>query len=143
MAQIRRIRKVLAEMDRQKKSAEKFFAPIKEFCDTLNEFFRYSHKEISIDSVGKIKINQQGKNVELINLSSGEKQLLILLSHARFASTRKNAFIVDEPEISLHMRWQEMLVDSLLSESKGNQFIFATHSPEIVGYHVENCINLG
>lgn len=143
MAQIRRIQKVLAEMDRQKKSAEKFFAPIKEFCDTLNEFFRHSHKEISIDSVGKIKITQQGKNVELMNLSSGEKQLLILLSHARFASTRKNAFIVDEPEISLHMRWQEMLVDSLLNESKDNQFIFATHSPEIVGYHVENCINLG
>ncbi|MDH0133549.1 ATP-binding protein [Pseudomonas asiatica] len=143
MAQIRRIQHVLAEMDRQKKSAEKFFAPIKEFCETLNEFFRHSHKELSIDSVGKIKVSQQGKNVELMNLSSGEKQLLILLSHARFASTRKNAFIVDEPEISLHMRWQEMLVDSLLSESKGNQFIFATHSPEIVGYHVENCINLG
>lgn len=143
MAQIRRIQKVLAEMDRQKKSAEKFFAPIKEFCDTLNEFFRHSRKEVAIDSVGKIKITQQGKSVDLINLSSGEKQLLILLSHARFASTRKNAFIVDEPEISLHMRWQEMLVDSLLSESKGNQFIFATHSPEIVGYHVENCINLG
>lgn len=143
MAQIRRIQNVLAEMDRQKKSAEKFFAPIKEFCDTLNEFFRHSRKEVTIDSVGKIKITQQGKNVELINLSSGEKQLLILLSHARFASTRKNAFIVDEPEISLHMRWQEMLVDSLLSESKGNQFIFATHSPEIVGFHVENCINLG
>ncbi|MGY2957573.1 putative ATP-binding protein involved in virulence [Pseudomonas sp. TE6349] len=143
MAQIRRIQKVLAEMDRQKKSAERFFAPIKEFSDTINEFFRYSHKELSVDSVGKIKITQQGKNVELNNLSSGEKQLLILMSHARFASTKKNAFIIDEPEISLHMRWQEMLVDALLSEGKTNQFIFATHSPEIVGYHVDECIRLG
>jgi predicted ATPase len=143
MAQIRRIQKVLAEMDRQKKSAEKFYAPIKEFCDTINEFFKHSRKELTVDSVGKIKVTQQGNPVELNYLSSGEKQLLILLAHARFGSTKKSAFIVDEPEVSLHMRWQEMLVDSLLKEGKTNQFIFATHSPEIVGYHVNNCIRLG
>lgn len=143
MAQIRRIQKVLAEMDRQKKSAERFYAPIKEFCDTLNEFFVHSRKELSVDSVGKIKIAQNGKPVDLVNLSSGEKQLLILLAHARFGSTKRSAFIVDEPEISLHMRWQEMLVDALLRGGKSNQFIFATHSPEIVGYHTDNVIRLG
>lgn len=143
MAQIRRIQKVLAEMDRQKKSAEKFYAPIKEFCETINEFFVHSRKELSVDSVGKIKISQNGKPVDLAYLSSGEKQLLILLAHARFGSSKRSAFIVDEPEISLHMRWQEMLVDALLRGGKNNQFIFATHSPEIVGYHVDNVLRLG
>lgn len=143
MAQIRRIQKVLEEMDRQKKSAEKFYAPIKEFCDTINDFFRHSRKELVVDAVGKIKITQNSSPVELSLLSSGEKQLLILMAHARFGSSKKSAFIVDEPEVSLHMRWQEMLVDALLKEGKNNQFIFATHSPEIVGYRTENCIRLG
>ncbi|MEI7052459.1 AAA family ATPase [Pseudomonas koreensis] len=143
MAQILRIQKVLAEMDRQKKSAEKFYAPIKEFCDTINEFFRHSRKELLVDSLGKIKITQNGSPVELEFLSSGEKQLLILIAHARFGSSKRSAFVVDEPEISLHMRWQEMLVDALIKGGKSNQFIFATHSPEIVGYHVDNCIRLG
>lgn len=143
MAQIRRIQKVLAEMDRQKKSAERFYAPIKEFCDTLKEFLKHSRKELNVDAVGKIKITQNGKPVDLDFLSSGEKQLIILLAHARFGSTKKSAFIVDEPEISLHMRWQEMLVDALLRGGKNNQFIFATHSPEIVGFHTDNVIRLG
>lgn len=142
MAQIRRIQKVLAEMDRQKKSAEKFYAPIKEFCDTINEFFKHSRKELSVDSLGKIKVTQNSVPVELEFLSSGEKQLLILIAHARFGSSKRSAFVVDEPEVSLHMRWQEMLVDALLKGGKNNQFIFATHSPEIVGYHVDNCIRL-
>ncbi|WP_158248922.1 MULTISPECIES: AAA family ATPase [unclassified Pseudomonas] len=143
MAQIRRIQKVLAEMDRQKRSAERFYAPIKEFCDTINEFFRHSRKELTVDSLGKIKVTQNSTPVELEFLSSGEKQLLILIAHARFGSSKRSAFVVDEPEISLHMRWQEMLVDALLKGGKNNQFIFATHSPEIVGYHVDNCIRLG
>lgn len=100
-------------------------------------------KELTVDSVGKIKIMQGGKYVDLLSLSSGEKQLLILMAHARFGSVKGRTFIVDEPELSLHMRWQEMLVDALIEGNQDNQFIFATHSPEIVGYHVENCISVG
>lgn len=143
MAQIQRIRKILAEMDRQKKFAERFYAPIKEFCETMNSFLRSSRKELTVDSVGKIKILQGGKSVDLLSLSSGEKQLLILMAHARFGSVRGRTFIVDEPELSLHMRWQEMLVDALIAGNQDNQFIFATHSPEIVGYHTDKCISVG
>ncbi len=143
MSQIQRIRKILAEMDRQKRFAEKFYAPIREFCETMNNFLRHSRKELIVDSVGKIKISQGGKYIDLLNLSSGEKQLLILIAHARFGSTKGRTFIVDEPELSLHMRWQEMLVEALLEGNRGNQFIFATHSPEIVGYRTEGCIRVG
>jgi predicted ATPase len=142
MAQIQRMRRILTEMDRQKKAAEKFYAPIKEFCETMNRFFRHSKKEVLVDSVGKIKITQLGEEVELASLSSGEKQLLILIAHSRFGSSKRSTFIVDEPELSLHMRWQEMLVDALLEGGKTNQFIFATHSPEIVGYRTENSIKV-
>jgi len=142
-AQIQRIMKILAEMDRQKKQSEKYFAPIREITDTLNEFFNQSKKTVEVDSVGKIKVSHRGAQIPLEHLSSGEKQLLILLTHAHFSPNRGGVFIVDEPELSLHMRWQEMLVDSLLKSKTNNQFIVATHSPEIVGYRKANCIQLG
>lgn len=141
-AQIQRIHKILEEMDRQKKTAERYYAPIKAITDTMNEFFSHSRKSMEIDSVGRIKISYGGAPIQLENLSSGEKQLLILLTHARFSRNRGGAFIVDEPELSLHMRWQEMLVDSLVDDRTNNQFIFATHSPEIVGYRKKNCIRV-
>ncbi len=142
-AQIQRIMKILAEMDRQKKQSERYFSPIREITDTLNEFFNQSKKTVEVDSVGKIKVSHRGTQIPLEHLSSGEKQLLILLTHAHFSPSRGGVFIVDEPEISLHMRWQEMLVDSLLKSKTNNQFIVATHSPEIVGYRKANCIQLG
>lgn len=142
-AQIQRIHKILAEMDRQKKMAERYYAPIKSVTDALNEFFSQSNKTVEIDSVGRIKVSHAGNPIPLEHLSSGEKQLLILLTHARFSRNRGGAFIVDEPELSLHMRWQEMLVDGLLDGGpSNNQFIFATHSPEIVGYRKHSCIRV-
>lgn len=143
MAQIKRIGIILAEMDRQKKFAERYYAPIKEFCDDINVFLKSSRKELTVDSVGKIKIVQGGRPIDLLSLSSGEKQLLILMAHARFGSGKGRTLIVDEPELSLHLRWQEMLVDALMKSNQDNQFIFATHSPEIVGYQTDYCINLG
>lgn len=143
MAQVQRIRKILTEMDRQKRSAERFYAPIKEFCAIMNSFFQQSRKTLTIDSLGKIKITHGSIDVDLLSLSSGEKQLLILIAHSRFGSFKRNTFIVDEPELSLHMRWQEMLMDALLQDDKDNQYIFATHSPEIVGYRTEKCIHVG
>ena len=142
-AQIQRIIKILAEMDRQKKQSEKYYAPIKEIIDTLNEFFNQSRKTVDVDSVGKIKVSHRGVQIPLEHLSSGEKQLLILLTHAHFSPNRGGVFIVDEPELSLHMRWQEMLVDSLLRSKTNNQFIVATHSPEIVGFRKDNCLQVG
>ncbi|MCO3257271.1 hypothetical protein FA212_20465 [Pseudomonas aeruginosa] len=142
MAQIKRIRAILSEIDRQKRMAERHFAPIKEFLTVVNRFFHQSKKDIVVDAVGKLKIQQGGKSIDLENLSSGEKQLLILLVHSRFGSAKRNSFVVDEPELSLHMRWQEMLVEALCEDNKNNQFIFATHSPEIVGLLKEKCIRI-
>lgn len=143
LAQVQRIRKILAEIDRQKKTAEKFYAPIKEFEDSMNRFLKHSRKDLHIDPLGKIRISQLGNPIDISLLSSGEKQLLILMTHARFGFNKKSTFIVDEPELSLHMRWQEMLIGALLEGNKNNQFIFATHSPEIVGYLTNHCIQVG
>jgi len=62
-------------------------------------------------------------------LSAGEKQMLSFLCYNAFATS--SVIFIDEPEISLHVDWQRILVRILLDQSAGNQFIFSTHSPFI------------
>ncbi|WP_420191663.1 AAA family ATPase, partial [Morganella morganii] len=72
------------------------------------------------------------KSIRIENLSSGERQLLYILS--RVANTKdKQAFLLmDEPEISLHLNWQEKLISSIKKLNKNCQIVIVTHSPAIV-----------
>jgi predicted ATPase len=75
-------------------------------------------------------------------LSSGEKQLLILLSETLLQREQPAVFIADEPELSLHVLWQEKLVGSLRSLNPSAQIIAATHSPDIVGPLADHAIDM-
>lgn len=141
-SQIKRIHKLLEEMERQKLQAERFYAPIENFLESINGFFSDSRKIALVDSIGKLKVTQEGVDLPLSSLSSGEKQLLIMLAHAWFGRGSKGVLIVDEPELSLHLRWQERLIDEI-SKGARCQMIFATHSPEIIGFKKSNCIQVG
>lgn len=84
----------------------------------------------------------QQKYIPLEELSSGEKQLLIILGEALLQQSTPSIYIADEPELSLHVYWQEQLT-SAISQLNGNaQIIFATHSPDIVGVHNEKIIDM-
>ncbi|MCY3739672.1 MAG: AAA family ATPase [Candidatus Poribacteria bacterium] len=66
-------------------------------------------------------------------LSSGEKQMFSFLCYNAFR--QDTAIFIDEPELSLHIDWQRLLLPTLLDQSTGNQFFIATHSPFIfTGY---------
>ena len=66
-------------------------------------------------------------------LSSGEKQMLSFLCYNAFS--KDTTIFIDEPELSLHIDWQRLLLPTLLDQSTGNQFFIATHSPFIfTGY---------
>ena len=72
-------------------------------------------------------------------LSSGEKQLLILLIKVFLA---KNALItLDEPELSLHIKWQQKLLESMHELNPNAQLIVATHSPEIASFDKSEVIS--
>ena len=62
-------------------------------------------------------------------LSAGEKQMLSFLTYGMFA--KDTIIFIDEPELSLHTDWQEILLPTLMEFSNGNQFFVATHSPFI------------
>ena len=59
-------------------------------------------------------------------LSSGEKQMLGFLCYNAFSDN--TAIFIDEPELSLHQDWQDILLPLLLKQETGNQFFVATHS---------------
>jgi predicted ATPase len=70
----------------------------------------------------------------LRELSSGERQIMIVLTFLSFLAGSNSIFVIDEPELSLHIRWQSYLIDSLRNlRPVGCQIIVATHAPEIAG----------
>ena len=77
----------------------------------------------------------EGRRIRgLKELSSGERQIIIVLTYLAFLAGENSIFIVDEPELSLHLRWQGYLVTALNNLRPQNcQIVIATHAPEIVG----------
>ena len=74
-------------------------------------------------------------------LSSGEKQMLSFLCYNAF---NKNTLVfIDEPELSLHVDWQRLLLSTLLEQATNNQFFIATHSPFIYTMYPDKEFMLG
>lgn len=117
------------------------------FIKIANELFY--QKEIIVDSGNRLlvkkldsksnahqnslEIGLHNDNIKMGDLSSGEKQLLIFIIETILKSDDTYIFIADEPELSLHIEWQEKLVGIILQLSPMAQVFFATHSPDIVG----------
>lgn len=146
--QFRKIKELIKEFEDFENKGRKFFEPIKDYLFTLNTFFKDSAKEIYFDkNSSKLKFRILNKNFEIIeenrdidNLSSGEKQILILFTYIKFNNKLGRVFIIDEPELSLHPKWQESFLDSIKVIMPSNtQLLFATHSPAIVGNNKSYC----
>ncbi|MBS7252504.1 AAA family ATPase [Flavobacterium branchiicola] len=102
------------------------------FIDEINNLFQ--RKKVFINERNELLVEtDSGKVFQLSNLSSGEKQLLIILGQSLLQENCSNIYIADEPELSLHVDWQEKLVKNLKNVNPNSQIIFATHSPDIVG----------
>lgn len=141
----RRIHSIVQEWISLNEKKNNINKPKVTFIEELNKLFQ--RKELYINEKNELLVRtQSGKEFNLINLSSGEKQLLIILGESLLQENKSHIYIADEPELSLHVDWQEKLVNSLKGVNPNSQIIFATHSPDIVGrhsnyvLHVENCI---
>lgn len=112
------------------------FETIDRYLSLVNKFLNDSGKELKFDEKGYICAKLDGVDNEraISFFSSGESQIFIILTHLAFNNRIKsnNVFIVDEPEISLHVQWQELLVDSMISTNNSIQYVIATHSPSII-----------
>jgi predicted ATPase len=120
--------------------------PINRFLSLINEFLRQTGKEITVDGNGHLAVSINGvEGAKSISaLSSGERQLLVMLAHLSLNQSLvgSGVFIVDEPEISLHIDWQEKFVDSVREANPKVQLILATHSPAIILDRSDYCRSL-
>jgi len=119
--------------------------------DTLETFSRifsrfYNQKTLTFNVRTGININLRHDSSRLAPdvLSSGEKQLLLLFCNVLLARSRPSVFIIDEPELSLNVKWQRELISSLMSCVKGCdvQFVLATHSLEMISLHKASVVKL-
>ena len=121
------------------------------FFDIINSKTAFSNKGLLINSEGfvyfvpRVKNKNINRKIELQNLSSGEKHDFILFYELIFNSDEKSIFLIDEPEISLHVAWQVEYVKILeeICKMNGIQAIIATHSPDIVNGRDDLLISLG
>ena len=103
----------------------------------------FAIKSMRIDERNRLLVSRaDGKPILIEALSSGEKQLLILLGEAFRQEGQASTYIADEPELSLHVDWQSRLVNNMLVLNPSMQVIFATHSPDIVAGYTDNVIHV-
>lgn len=96
----------------------------------LNKFFAMTNRQLVWrDDSTFMKIGDD--LINWVEFSKGEKTLITLVLIA-YLYQETAAFIFDEPDLSLHMEWQKMLLPTLLRIAPKAQFIISTHSPFMV-----------
>lgn len=134
--------KISTDIEEQKSS---IFKPINTYLDILKKFIK--NKSFKLDTKGSGELLVFNKDSEsnpftIYNLSSGEKQLIILLTETLLQRSTIYIFIADEPELSLHINWQRKIVGAIKTLNSNSQIILATHSPEIAGKWSNKIINM-
>ncbi|PPU26846.1 AAA family ATPase [Xanthomonas arboricola] len=135
----RRTDKVIRlSLDASEKTRE-LYSQIDLFIKIISGFI--VDKKFSI-SAGDIVVQSAGEPLSLDKLSSGEKQLLILLIEAVLQRRHAYVFMADEPELSLHIAWQRKIIPAVKEINPNAQVIVATHSPEIAGRYRNSLIDM-
>ncbi len=101
------------------------------FFDIVDELFRQTRKKIKRDK-NEIMFRQHGETVMPSQLSSGEKQMLIILLTVLVQNRRPCVLFMDEPEVSLHIEWQQRLISLVRELNPQAQIILTTHSPAVI-----------
>ena len=101
------------------------------FCDIVDEMFSVTEKTIIRDS-DTVELLQWDERLDLRLLSSGEKQMLTILMTVLLEDGDHTVLLMDEPEVSLHLEWQQTLIDTIRRLNPNAQIIMSTHSPAII-----------
>ena len=118
-----------------------------EIFEPRNTFLSVIHglmegKKFEINDRNELTVKVNGNPLPLSSLSSGEKQMVIILGEALLQDRSPSIYIADEPELSLHVDWQEALVRNIRLINPEAQILFATHSPDIVGGYSKNLFDV-
>ena len=111
----------------------------KKVFEEINGIFEILELDVKLSEISKdensmpIFTDSGGKKFGINELSSGEKQLFLRTLAIKMLEPENSIIMIDEPELSLHPKWQQKIVDVYKKIGKNNQIILATHSPHILG----------
>ena len=97
----------------------------------VDYLFKDTGKTINRKS-NEIIIEQDGEQLLPYQLSSGEKQMLVILLTVLVQDEQPYALFMDEPEISLHIEWQQQLIKLIRELNPNVQIVLTTHSPAVI-----------
>ena len=106
---------------------------------------RFLCKRVAVSEAGIVVTTSDGQPLDLEMLSSGEQHELVLLYGLLFRVSRDALIMIDEPELSLHVAWQEKFLSDIdgIAKLSGFRVLLATHSPQIIGDRYDLAIELG
>lgn len=113
--------------------ADRIRQRIDSFYQIVDSFFADTEKKVAFNtSTNRLEFaDKGGQTISLEQLSAGEKQLLVILLTVFLQDEEPAVLLMDEPELSLHMAWQERLISAVRSLNPSCQVILTTHSPSI------------
>lgn len=142
----RRVLRLYAQMlERRNDERHRAFAKVRQFENAVNKFLDEKALHISDDRAGLRRHPSSGVYIQtpdartyrLGSLSSGERQVLTMLFSATRMSGATGMFLIDEPELSLHVDWQRIILSELMTQAGGRQIVACTHSPEVGADHMD------
>ena len=115
------------------------------FGEIVNSRFMFKQLVISREYGLKIIDIDTKRKIPLTNLSSGEKEIIVLFYTLLFEIPDGVLLLIDEPEISLHIAWQRLFMKDLkkIVQMKNLRAVIATHSPQIVSGNRDIQVDLG
>jgi predicted ATP-binding protein involved in virulence len=139
------IERIQTLLENFREGQEQSYAAFSLYTNVVNGFISDSNKHIEFSASGRIVLRlPNGDEGDVRQLSSGERQLFVLLTHLAFRNQKagRDILIIDEPELSLHIAWQMQFVEAIQKVSPSTQIILATHSPSIILDRNEKCVSL-
>ena len=111
--------------------AQRLSERMKQFHDIVDKLFEDTKKSI-IRTENEIRFHQMGEVLMPYQLSSGEKQMLVILLTVLVEDQQPYVLFMDEPEVSLHIEWQKQLLSIIMQLNPNVQVILTTHSPAVI-----------
>lgn len=111
--------------------------PIKRYLESVNEFLEGKRVVIADLTTEQNLFEvlaefEDGSRENLRALSSGERHVVSMLyASSPLHIAKTGVVLIDEPELSLHIDWQRLLIKRLVEQLEGRQLVVCTHSPEI------------
>lgn len=141
----RRVLRLYAQMlERRNQERQSTFARVRQFEAAVNKFLDNKSLRVTDERVERSRrisgvfVETEGRKYPLGSLSSGERQVLTMLFSATRMNLGSGAFLIDEPELSLHIDWQRIILSELMTQAGERQIIACTHSPEVGADHMDS-----